>query len=278
MSENISIANEHKPDVISIRESDGSIVKLEVHDTLRSTTRTAREYAAAGYPDRYAVFSRRKVKKIPKSEGKEQMTETQNGVFLSILLRPSLFPSQASLLGALAGTALITALDEHTDQHLGIGWVSDIYCNGERIGNASVEGKLDSFNSYEYIIVSFAVKTDQKNFPPRLTDMMRKVFESENTSIEMIIARSIINKFFKFYPSLKVDPKFMNLYSRRFILRGKRVKLQTDQKRIRCKILNVETKTGALVLEKRGGEIIHATSPKQVSLPKRVRVRKGSQD
>ena len=51
-----------------------------------------------------------------------------------------------------------------------------------------------------------------------------------------------------------------------------------SRKRIRCKILNVETKTGALVLEKRGGEIIHATSPKQVTLPKRVRVRKGSQD
>ena len=43
--------------VVSIRESDGSIVKLEIHRSLRSTSRLAREYANLGYPDRYAVFA-----------------------------------------------------------------------------------------------------------------------------------------------------------------------------------------------------------------------------
>lgn len=258
--------------VVSIRESDGSIVKLEIHRSLRSTSRLAREYANLGYPDRYAVFAEKRIKLTTGKAG--ERAETERGLFLSIILRPSLFPSQASLMGALAGTSLVSALEEHTEKKLGIGWVSDVYCDGVKIGGATVEGKLDRFGSYEYIIVSFDIKTDNKNFPPRLTDMMRKVFEEENTSIPMIMARSIISKFFKYYPSLRNEPKFMNTYVQKFVLRGKRVKYQTEQKRISCKVLNVEMKSGALVLEKRNGEIIYATSPKNLTLPKRIRIKK----
>lgn len=261
-----------KTKVISIRESDGSIVKLEIHGSLNSTAKLARAYANMGYPDRYAVFAEKRVKAA--TPGKGASLESESGIFLSVILRPSLFPSQASLMGALAGTSLVCALEEHTEKKLGIGWVSDVYCEGVKIGGATVEGKLDRFSSYEYIIVSFAIKTDPKSFPPRLTDMMRKVFEEENTSIPMIIARSILSKFFKYYPSLKSEPKFMNLYVQRFILRGKRVKYQTDQKKIVCKVLNVELKTGALVLEKRNGEIFYATSPKFLTIPKKVRLKK----
>ena len=43
--------------VISVRVSDGSVIKLECHDALPSTARLAKEYAKLGYPDRYVVFA-----------------------------------------------------------------------------------------------------------------------------------------------------------------------------------------------------------------------------
>lgn len=253
-------------DIISIRESDGNIVKLEVCDALESTAALAREYARLKYPDRYVVFTdKRKL-------GEDGAVE--HGMYMSLLLRPSIFPSQAPLLGALSATAMVTALEEHTSSRLGLGWVSDLYCEGVKIGNTSVEGKLDNYTTYEYIIITFSVKLDEDNFPPRLTDMVKQVFESENTSISMIIARNVLSKFFRYYVNLKTSSKFMDIYSKKFVLRGQTVKYTHDQKRKTYKIVGVDGSTGALVLERRGERAIHVTSPTGVQMPKRVRIKR----
>ena len=252
--------------VISIRENDGSIVKLEVCDALESTSALAKEYARLKYPDRYVVFTdKRKI-------GDDGAME--HGMYMSLLLRPSIFPSPAPLLGALSATAMITALEEHTTSRLGLGWVSDLYCEGVKIGSSAIEGKLDNYTTYEYIIVTFSVRLDAENFPPRLTDMVKQVFESENTSISMIIAKNVLSKFFRYYVNLKTSSKFMDIYSKKFVLRGENVKYTRDQKKKTYKIVGVDGSTGALVLERRGERAIHVTSPTGVQMPKRVKVKR----
>lgn len=252
--------------VITMRECDGNVVKFESVGAVTSTSAIAKEYAKKGYPDRYVVFSDRR---ITSDDG-----DGEYGIYMSLLLRPSIFPSQASLLGAMSATAMATGFEEHTSKRLGVGWVSDLYCEGVRIGAATVEGKLDNFTTYEYIIVTFEATIGEEHFPPRLTDMVRKVFESDNTSIPMIIAKTVLNKFFGFYQNLKTPSKFMDIYNKKFILRGVRVRYTTEQKRHYCKVLGVDTKTGALILEGRNGDVIRATSPACVQMPKRIKLKR----
>ena len=265
---------EYKPEPITIRASDGSIVKMEHFNALHSTIDVARRYAQSGVPDRYVIYADNKVLN---DDG-----DMEEGVFISLILRPSIFPSQASLLGAMSATALLLALEEHTTKRLGLGWVSDLYCEGVRIGNTQIEGKLDNFTSYEYLIVTFSVILDDKSFPPRLTDMIKKVFESNNNSIGMIIAKNIINTFLSFYQNIKTSTKFMEIYTRKFILRNVRVKHIEDGKKRTRRILGVDTKTGALILEeKQLGEndgMIFVTSPSSVIMPKKVNIPKKTVD
>ena len=262
-----------KKNVITVREADGGIINMEIHDGLESTARLAREYANMGYPDRYIVFAEKLI--TPPGQGiHRREAESVRGVFFSCILRPSLFPSQASLLGALSATAFVQALDEHTTRHLGIGWVSDVYCQGEKIGGVTIEGKLDNFTSYEYIIVTFSARLDEESFPPRLGDMVRKVFESENTSISMIIARNVLAKFFKLYSTIKSSVRFMDVYTKRFILRGRRIKYLEDGKRKGCKVLGVDGKTGALILESHERGVFNVVSPTSVLIPKKIRLTK----
>ena len=257
--------------VISIRENDGGIVRLESHESLSSTLSLAREYALEGYPDRYAVFSDKRIKAIPDGKGE---VEYEEGLYLSIILRPSIFPSQASLLGAMSAAALVSALADHTSARLGLGWVSDLYCEGVKIGNASVEGKLDNYTTYEYIIVTFSVKLNKKHFPPRLTDMVRKVFESENTSIAMIIARNLLSRFFAFYSKIKSPAGFMEVYADNFALRGVKIRKQEGDKRRVCKVLGINMQNGALIVERRGGSLEELSSPRGVIIPKKIKLKK----
>ena len=248
--------------IITIRSSDGGIIKLELHDSLESTSALARKYAAEGYPDRYVIFSEKRMNE----EG-----EREEGIYMSVLLRPSIFSSQASLLGAMSAAAMVSALQEHTVRRLGLGWVSDLYCDGSKIGYSTIEGKLDSFTSYEYIIVTYVIRVTKKSFPPRLTDMIREVFEEDSTSVNMIMAKSILLKFFSLYVNLKAPSKFMDIYSQKFILRGTKVKYNDGQKKRTCRVLSVDSKTGALVIEGSGGKAIHVTSPSNVQIPKRIK-------
>lgn len=255
---------------VTYRESDGSIINFEAHTSLKSPLELARYYATEkAYPDRYVVFTDKLTK--PKTSKKDIEVECDSGIFMSCILRPSIFPSQASMLSALSVAAMASAMEDHTESEIGIGWVGDIYCDGVKIGGVSIEGKLDNYTTYEYIIISFNAKINKDNFPPRLADMVRKVFEVENTSVNMIIARAIMSKFFKLYPNLKTPEKFMKEYTDRFALRGKRVKHFNGEKWKSKKVLGVDSKTGALILDNGKEPVISVTSPTLVTTPKKIK-------
>lgn len=251
----------------TMRASDGSVVKLECHDALPSTAKLAREYARLGYPDRYVVFAESRKKGDAEAKHK---SETDRGIYMSCILRPSIFPSQAALLSALCAVAVDTALEEHTTQQIGIGWVSKIYCNGSIIGDVTIEGKLDNFTSYEYIIINCSLTLSENDFPPRLTDLIRKVFESENTSIPIIIAKNILNKFFSFYSNLKNSSKFMDIYRQKFILRGHKVKYLKGGRRQSCKVLGVKTDDCSLMVEDSDKKVVYISTPNKVIIPKKI--------
>lgn len=250
--------------------ADGNVIKLEPYDTLPSTAALAKDYAEAGCPDRYVIFSKNHGT-ASLTGGKLREGECESGVFLSLILRPSFFPSQAGFLGALTGVAAVEALREHTDHEMGLGWVSDVFCDGIRIGGTSIEGKLDSYGSYEYLIVHFGFRLDEEQFPARLADMVRKVFESENTSIPLIIAKTVLNKFFLFYSQLRTPQKFMEIYRRAFLLRGERVRYLVDGKYKKGKVLGVDGETGQLMVEGHGGGIHRIARRCEVILPGRIK-------
>jgi len=168
---------------------------------------------------------------------------------------------------------MTTALEEHTTKPLGIGWVSKIYCNGKMIGDVTIEGKLDNFTSYEFIIVTFSAALSAEDFPPRLTDLIRKVFESENSSISVIIAKNILNKFFPLYANMKNHAKFMDVYRQKFILRGQKIKYISDGKKQTCKILGIDQDTCALMVEDSSKKVIHLSTPNKVIIPKKISVK-----
>ena len=256
--------------VASFRLSDSNIIKLEYREALPSTAALAREYARAGYPDRYVIFAE-KQSTAAITGTKLADGEYESGVFISCILRPSFFPSQAGLLGPISAAALVTALEEHTTSRLGIGWISDIFCEGKKIGGVAIEGKLDSFSSYEYLIVSFAVRLDDANFPPRLADMIRKVFESENSSVSMIIAKTVLTRFFAAYSDIKSPGKMMDIYKQRFILTGKKIKYIENGKKHSCRVIDVNKQTATLTVETARGELKEINSPSGVITPTKIK-------
>ena len=255
--------------VISFRASDGNTVRVECRDSLPSAAALAREYAKAGYPDRYAVFTERQTEVSATGEILSG-NDKEDGLFLSCILRPSIFPSQAGCIGPLSAVALSVALEEHMMKSIGIGWISDIYADGVKVGSTSVEGKLDSFASYEYLIVNFAVKVDSKRFSPRLTDMVRRVFEEGNQSIRMIMSKTVLNKFFTMYREIKSPAKHINHYISKFALTDKKIKYIEDGKKKTVKVVGINKDNLTLTVETKDARQISVSSQSAVIIPNRL--------
>lgn len=248
---------------IDVKLYDGSFARLECHDTLYSTSELAKRYAREGYPDRYCIFAER----IPFISSGEKTMEYQSGIFLSIILRPALFSSQASFIAPLTAVALATALEEHTTSKPGIGWLSDIFSDGQRIGGCTIEGRLNSYSSFEYLIINISVKTDEKNFPSRMSDLIRKVFIEENASLNQIIAKTILARFFLVYRDLKEPKKHIEKYIEKSVLFGKKIKYIKDGKKHPCKVVAINPESCALIVEDARGNEIAISSPTQIVIP-----------
>lgn len=254
--------------VINIRASDGSVIKMECHDSLVSTVSVAKAYAKIGYPDRYVVMTERRTK----IDGDGKVKGYEKGIYLSCILRPSIFPAQTTLLNPLSAVAFAQALEEHTRKKIGIGWISSIYCDSELIGNVQIEGKLDNFTSYEYLIVTFSCALSEKNFPSRISDLIKKVFSEEKTTIPLIIAQDILNKFFPLYQSLKSPSKFMDTYKQKFLWRGKKISCVIDDKKRRCTVMGIDSQTCSLLLEGRDKNVFQISTPRSITVPKRIKI------
>ena len=90
----------------------------------------------------------------------------------------------------------------------------------------------------------------------------------------MIIAKTVLNKFFSLYANMRTNTKFMNHYRQSFILHGKKIKHTVNGKKRSCKVLGINSEDGALIVEMKNGEIKHITSPAGVIIPKKVNIPK----
>ncbi len=254
----------------TVKVGNGTTVKIEYRDFASSTAELAKEYAIQGYPDRYAILTEHQATgEITGTKLRDG--ELEKGIFLSLILRPSFFLAQAGSLGTMSVVALTQALESYTDKEMGIGWVSDIFCEGVKIGGTQIEGKIKDTNSYDYIIITFAAKIDEKNFPPRLKDSIKMIFENDSPSLGMMMAKTILDKFFSAYSNIKASDIHKRYYVSKFVLMNTKIKYIDGDKKKNAKIVGIDKDTLSLIISTRGQEKITVSKPSQVIIPGRIK-------
>lgn len=256
----------------TIKVGNGTTVKIEYREFASSTATLAKEYAAQGYPDRYAIITEHQsTSDIIGTKLREGQLE--RGVFISLILRPSFHLSQAAPLGSLSVVSLTQALETYTSKKLGISWVSDILCDGIKIGGTQVEGKIKDINTYDYIIVSFAAKIDDKNFPPRLKDAVKMVFEKDNPTVGVMMAKTILDKFFSAYSNIKFAENHKKYYVSKFALNNAKIKYIDGSKRRNATVVGIDKETLSLIVRLSNREQITVSKPSSVIIPGRIKFR-----
>ena len=99
-------------------------------------------------------------------QGRTWYSEDNVGVYLSVLLRPSLPPKEISQITLVAGVALAQAINEFSRARAYLKWPNDIILNGKKVAGILTENHKKNADSG--IILGIGINVNNSHFPVSL--------------------------------------------------------------------------------------------------------------
>jgi len=198
---------------------------LFVYDITDSTNLEARRFVLGENPSAPAVFIARQ-----QTAGRGRLGRgffsPKDGLYLSIVIRPTFDMSRASPVTVAAAAATSESIDEICGCSSRIKWVNDIYVNNKKVCGILTEATTDfETGQIDSLIIGIGINTSDKSFPPELADIAGSVSEEDLTGHEKAqLAASIIEKVLRYTKELS---GFMDSYRSRSLVIGRRITVYT---------------------------------------------------
>ncbi len=205
---------------------------LEVHEQVTSTNTLLRQRAEEGAAEGFVLAA------AAQTQGRGRrdhlfFSPPDSGLYLSLLLRPSLSAREAFLLTTCAASAVAQAIEDCAGIETQIKWVNDLFCGGKKVCGILTEAALDlESGGLRYAIVGIGVNLfpPAGGFPADLPEA-GALFPERPQGLEARsqLAGAILNRFFSFYPHLAEKPFFED-YRRRSLVLGQEITILEGNK------------------------------------------------
>jgi BirA family transcriptional regulator, biotin operon repressor / biotin---[acetyl-CoA-carboxylase] ligase len=150
-------------------------------DELSSTNDYARDLAIQGLREGVAVIARKQTAGKGR-QGRNWSSPLDEGLYLSIILRPQTVPARGSLITLAAAIAVAETLRLDFAAPADIKWPNDILLNGRKICGILVESSIEN-NRLQYAILGIGVNLAQKTFPDELQKTATSLFLETQSEI-----------------------------------------------------------------------------------------------
>ena len=196
---------------------------LVVKDGVTSTNRLLKELAKEGAPEGTVLMA------SSQTEGRGRLGRTfyspdGTGLYMSVLLRPTVPASEALSLTTAAAVAVCRAVEAVSSRTARIKWVNDVFCDEKKVCGILTEADLDPQTgglSYAVLGIGVNVCDPQEGFPAELADIAASVYGKGEGDINRLAA-AILDAFFEEYAVL-AEKRFVEEYRERSLLCGRRI-------------------------------------------------------
>lgn len=175
--------------------------------------------------------------------GRDFFSPPGTGLYMSILLRPTLLFGEAPLITTCAAVAVAEALEEISGKKAAIKWVNDVLIGGRKVCGILTEASLDM----ERGAVLWAVLGIGINlFPPKegfgpLSSTAGSVIQVYDCGGELKdrLAASVCDRFFNYYRALP-EKRHLDEYRRRSVLTGRDVTVLSKDEKKHAVVLGID--------------------------------------
>lgn len=163
-----------RPDVVTSDEVESRLrtqwAGHPVHffETIDSTNNAARKLAEDGAPGgTLAVAEEQRSGKGRRGRG--WVMEPGSAIAMSLIVRPQIQPSRASMMTLVMGMAVTAACRSYCGVQAGIKWPNDVVVDGKKICGILTEmsSEIDFIN---YLVIGAGINTHVEHFPEELSD------------------------------------------------------------------------------------------------------------
>ena len=161
--------------------------------------------------------------------GRAWQAPAESGVWMSLLLRPDILPTQASVLTLLAGIALAEAIEDVTGMEAGIKWPNDILLNGKKLVGILTEMDCD-MEQIHSVTVGMGINVNTKAFPQDLQEIATSLYlesgrEFDRAEIVGCVMKRFEGLYEEFLEKGGVFAPFQERYRAKCLNMGKEVRV-----------------------------------------------------
>lgn len=206
---------------------------LIVLDSVNSTNDYLKKLGNEGCENGTVVAAREQIKGKGRL-GRTWQSKKDDGIAFSVLLRPSVAPSEVSAITPLAGLAVCKAIREYTKLDCVIKWPNDIIVGRKKLVGILTEMSAE-FDAVEYVITGIGINVDHTSFPEEIAFKATSLLLETGRHIDKneflaCVLEHLENEFVK--NNLELTPTALSEYTDLCATVGRSVTFQRGTRRI----------------------------------------------
>jgi len=238
------------------------LLKGPIHyfDTLASTNDLAKELGVRGAPEGTLVVAE------GQSRGRGRLGREWNsppgvGLYVSVLLRPPLPPTDMPQITLTAAVAVVRALKQAAGVAAGIKWPNDLILAGRKLGGILTEMETES-DQIRHLVVGLGLNVNTPQFPAELANLATSLaLATGRTHSRLRILQVWLEELESLYQRFlaREFPEILQEWKDYTVTLGREVRVRQGQMEVCGQALEVAP-DGALLVQTRAGEIVRVTS------------------
>lgn len=201
-------------------------INLHIHKVIDSTNTEVRRLASKGAPEGTVVIASEQTAGKGR-RGRSFYSPASSGIYMSILLRPTLPVEESIRITTAAAVAVAESIEKVTGVQTGIKWVNDVYVGDRKVCGILTEATFSiEDNRVDCIILGIGINLykPENQFPDDIKDTAGFICDEKSFSSKNKLIGEIICRFMTDYPNL-TDGKYLEGYRSRLIWRGEKINI-----------------------------------------------------
>ena len=243
---------------MNLREIKKHLIKkvdVLLYDKLQSTNTTAKECALNGAREGTVVIAKKQENGRGRL-GRSFISNSENGIYMSIILKPEISPRDSVFITAMASVATLLAVEKTSESKPRIKWVNDLYINDRKICGILTEAMYNSQSkSLDYVICGIGINVEcpHGGFDSTIKDIAGAIFKKAPKHYKSILCAEIINTFFELYENYE-GKDFMSIYREKSCIVGKNVDVYVGDRVVFGEAIDIN-ENAELVIRTKNGDV-----------------------
>lgn len=177
------------------------------------------------------------------------------GIYLTVLLRPTVPVEELASVTAMAGVAVCDAVERVCGVRPGLKWPNDPVLNGKKLGGILTELCFDPENGRPCVVLGIGLNVAHEEFPPEVAALATSLDREGCAVSREKLAAALIRTLDELFSALEAGDReaYLAAYRRDCVNLGKAVQLIRGGERETAEAVGIDGQFG-LVVRTAGGE------------------------